>query len=55
LRGEIDRLLKQPSPPKLALNPDKKASIEMLIKVLDVLKQAGIKGDLAAFTEPVSP
>jgi biopolymer transport protein ExbD len=51
LRGEIDRLLKLPNPPKLAIKADKKAPVGVLISVLDVLKQAGVKGDLSAFTE----
>jgi len=52
LRGEIDKLLKLPSPPRLALAADKKAPVGALIAVLDILKQAGVKGELAAFTEP---
>ena len=51
LRGELDSLMQLPAPPKLALAPDKRASIGSLIGVLDVLKEAGVKGDLAAFTE----
>jgi biopolymer transport protein ExbD len=51
LRGELDALMQLPAPPKLALAPDKRASIGSLIGVLDVLKEAGVKGDLAAFTE----
>jgi biopolymer transport protein ExbD len=55
LRGEIDKLLKLPTPPKLALAADKRAPVGMLIAVLDVLKQAGVKGELAAFTEQSQP
>jgi biopolymer transport protein ExbD len=51
LRGELDRLLALPRPPKLALAADRRAPVGMLISVLDVLKQAGVKGELAAFTE----
>jgi biopolymer transport protein ExbD len=51
LRGELDELMKLPTPPKLALAPDKGASVGTFIGVLDVLKEAGVKGDLAAFTE----
>ncbi len=51
LRVRIEELMKLPSPPRLALAPDKRASVGTLIGVLDVLKEAGIKGDLAAFTE----
>ena len=42
---------KEARPPKLALAVDKKAGFGMVIAVLDVLKQAGVKGDLSAFTE----
>ncbi len=51
LRGELDALMKLPAPPRLALAPDKRASVGSLISVLDALKEAGVKGDLAAFTE----
>ncbi len=51
LRGELDALMKLPEPPRLALAPDKRASVGSLISVLDALKEAGVKGDLAAFTE----
>ena len=51
LRGELDKLLALPNPPKLALAADRRAPVGMLISVLDVLKQAGVKGELAAFTE----
>ena len=51
LRGELDKLLALPNPPKLALAADRRAPGGMLISVLDVLKQAGVKGELAAFTE----
>ncbi len=51
LRGELEQLMKLPTPPKLALAPDKRASVGTLIGVLDALKEAGVKGDLAAFTE----
>ncbi len=51
LRGELDALMKLPAPPRLALAPDKRASVGALISVLDALKEAGVKGDLAAFTE----
>jgi biopolymer transport protein ExbD len=51
LRGELDALMKLPSPPKLALAPDKSASVGVFVGVLDILKEAGVKGDLTAFTE----
>jgi biopolymer transport protein ExbD len=55
LRGELHRLLALPNPPKLALAADRRAPVGMLISVLDVLKQAGVKGELAAFTEHSEP
>jgi biopolymer transport protein ExbD len=55
LRGELDKLLAMPRPPKLALAADERAPVGTLIAVLDILKQAGVKGDLAAFTEHASP
>ncbi len=51
LREELDQLMKLPAPPKLALAPDKSSSVGTFIGVLDVLKEAGVKGDLTAFTE----
>lgn len=55
LRGELNKLLALPNPPKLALAADRQAPVGMLIAVLDVLKQAGVKGELAAFTETAPP
>jgi biopolymer transport protein ExbD len=54
LRGELEALQKLPRPPRLALASDKRAPFGTVIAVIDVLKQAGIKGDLAAFTEQLS-
>ena len=51
LPGELEKLLKLPRPPKLALATDKRAPFGTVIAVLDALKQAGVKGDLTAFTE----
>jgi biopolymer transport protein ExbD len=51
LRAELEKLQKLPRPPKLALAADKRAPFGMVIGVIDILKQAGVKGDLAAFTE----
>ncbi len=51
LREELEKLQKLPRPPKLALATDKKAPFGTVIAVLDALKQAGVKGDLTAFTE----
>ena len=55
LRGELDKLLALPNPPRLALAADRHAPVGALIAVLDILKQAGVKGELAAFTEQSSP
>ncbi len=51
LRGELDKLLALPNPPRLALAADESSPVGTLIAVLDILKKAGVKGDLAAFTE----
>ena len=51
LRPAIEQLMKQTPAPLLALNADKKAAFGTVIKVLDVLKEAGVKGNLSAFTE----
>jgi biopolymer transport protein ExbD len=51
LRPELQKLMQLPNPPKLALASDKKASVGTMIAVIDALKQAGVKGDLSAFTE----
>ena len=44
-------LMKQSPTVQLALNADKKAPFGTIIKVLDALKEAGVKGNLSAFTE----
>ena len=51
LRTALEALLEKTPPPQLALNADKKAPFGTIIKVLDVLKEAGVKGSLSAFTE----
>jgi biopolymer transport protein ExbD len=51
LKAAITELMKQASPPTLALNADKKAPFGVVIRVLDVLKESGVKGNLSAFTE----
>jgi biopolymer transport protein ExbD len=51
LRDALGDLMKREQPPTLALNADKKAPFGIVIKVIDVLKEAGVKGNLAAFTE----
>jgi biopolymer transport protein TolR len=51
LKPAILELMKQQPPPTLALNADKKAPFGVVIRVLDVLKEAGVRGNLSAFTE----
>ena len=51
LREALEKLLEKEPPPQLALNADRKAPFGTIIKVLDVLKEAGVKGSLSAFTE----
>lgn len=53
LQTAIQELMKQNPPPTLALNVDKKAPFGVVIKATDVLKQAGVTGSLAAFTEAI--
>ncbi len=55
LRGELDRLLALPNPPRLALAGDEQAPWGTMVAVFDILKQAGVKGDLAAFTDQTKP
>ncbi len=55
LRGELEKLLALPNPPRLALAADERAPVGTLIAVLDILKQAGVQGDLAAFTDRPAP
>ena len=51
LKAEVLELMKQQPPPTLALNADKKAPFGVVIRVIDVLKEAGVRGNLSAFTE----
>jgi biopolymer transport protein ExbD len=51
LKPAIVELMKLSPPPTLALNADKKAPFGVIIRVLDVLKESGVKGNLSAFTE----
>jgi biopolymer transport protein ExbD len=51
LKPAIQALMQQAPAPTLALSADKKAAFGTVIKVLDVLKEAGVKGSLSAFTE----
>ena len=51
LKPAIEALMREIPPPTLALSADKKAPFGTVIKVLDTLKEAGVKGNLSAFTE----
>jgi biopolymer transport protein ExbD len=51
LKPAILELMKQQPPPTLALSADKKAPFGVVIRVLDVLKEAGVRGNLSAFTD----
>jgi len=51
LKTEITKLVATKGTPTLAMSADKKISYGFLIQVLDALKQAGVKGNLSAFTE----
>ena len=51
LKPAILDLMQQQPQPVLALNADKKAPFGVVIAVLDVLKESGVKGNLSAFTE----
>lgn len=50
LKPALDQLLKQTPERPLALNADTKAPFGLIIRVIDILKEAGIK-NLPAFTE----
>ena len=51
LKAAVIELMQRTPAPTLALNADKKAPFGTIIRVLDVLKDAGVKGNLSAFTE----
>ena len=51
LKNEVTKLVASKGTPTLAMSADKKISYGFLIQVLDALKEAGIKGNLSAFTE----
>lgn len=51
LKPAIMELMSLKPSPTLALNADKKAPFGMIIRVMDVLKESGVKGNLSAFTE----
>lgn len=48
----IERLRENNTKFALAMKVDKKVSYGFLIRVLDALKEAGVKGNLSAFTDP---
>lgn len=51
LTAAVKRLVEEKGRPNLAMKADKKVSYGFLIKVLDSLKEGGVKGNLSAFTE----
>ena len=51
LTSAVQKLIAEKGRPNLAMKADKKVSYGFLIKVLDALKEAGVKGNLSAFTE----
>jgi len=51
LKEAIANLMRTKKTPALAMSADKKISYGFLIQVLDALKEAGVKGNLSAFTE----
>ena len=51
LTSAVEKLVREKGRPALAMKADKKVSYGFLIKVLDALKDAGIKGNLSAFTD----
>ena len=51
LTAAVQKLVEEKGRPNLAMKADKKVSYGFLIQVLDALKDAGVKGNLSAFTE----
>jgi biopolymer transport protein ExbD len=51
LKEQVEALTKGKTKRKLALNADTKAPFGAVIRVLDVLRDAGVKGNLAAFMD----
>ena len=51
LTSTVQKLIAEKGRPNLAMKADKKVSYGFLIQVLDALKEAGVKGNLSAFTE----
>ena len=51
LTAAVQQMVQEKGTPKLAMAAHEKVSYGFLIKVLDALKDAGVKGNLSAFTE----
>lgn len=51
LTQAVKKLVEEKGTPNLAMSADKKVTYQFLIQVLDALKDAGVKGNLSAFTE----
>ncbi len=51
LTAAVEKIIADKGRPNLAMKADKKVSYGFLIQVLDALKEAGVKGNLSAFTE----
>ena len=51
LKEALAPLLQRTPPPPLALKADKKVSYGFLVSVLDALRDAGVKGNMSAFTD----
>ena len=51
LKPAIERMVQGNAKRPLALNADKKAPFGTVIRVIDVLREAGVKGNLSAFME----
>ena len=54
LKTDLEAFQKSATPPQIALNADTKAPFGVVIKIIDVFKDAGIK-NLPTFTETPSP
>jgi len=51
LTAAVRKMITEKGHPTLAMKADKKVSYGFLIQVLDALKEAGVKGNLSAFTD----
>jgi biopolymer transport protein ExbD len=52
LRTAVQEMLRQESRPRLAISADENVPVKAMFAVWDVLQEAGVKGDLTAFTSP---